>query len=117
MATTGCAASRSTDLARNLDAIVGKAKASGASVVVAGMEAPPNTGPEYTRRFRAVYRDVAARHQATLLPFLLDGVAGETDLNQADGIHPNREGARRVAEVVWRVLEPVIEARERTTTE
>ena len=105
------------ELARNLDTIVGRAKATGATVVVAGMEAPPNTGPDYTRRFREVFRDVAARHQATLLPFLLEGVAGETDLNQADGIHPNREGARRVAEVVWRVLEPVIEARERTTTE
>jgi len=105
------------DLARNLDTIVSRAKAAGAAVVIAGMEAPPNTGPDYTRQFREVYRDVATRHQATLLPFLLDGVAGETDLNQADGIHPNREGARRVAEVVWRVLEPVIEARERTTTE
>ena len=105
------------ELARNLDTIVSRAKATGAAVVVAGMEAPPNTGPDYTRRFREVYRDVAARHQVTLLPFLLDGVAGETDLNQADGIHPNREGARRVAEVVWRVLEPVIEARERASTE
>jgi acyl-CoA thioesterase-1 len=105
------------DLARNLDAIVTAAKVRGAAVLLAGMEAPPNTGPDYSRQFREVYPAVAARHQVTLLPFLLDGVAGETDLNQADGIHPNREGARRVAEVVWRVLEPVIEARERTTTE
>ncbi len=90
------------DLARNLDTIVGRAKAAGAAVVLAGMEAPPNTGPDYTRRFREVYPAVAARHQVTLLPFLLDGVAGEDGLNQADGIHPNREGARRVADVVWR---------------
>ncbi len=105
------------DLSRNLDAIVGQAKAAGADVVVAGMEAPPNTGPDYTRRFRAVYGEVAARHGATLLPFLLDGVAGELALNQADGIHPNQEGARRVADHVWRVLEPLVEARERAATE
>jgi acyl-CoA thioesterase-1 len=105
------------ELARNLDAIVTRAKVSGAAVVVAGMEAPPNTGPDYTGRFREVYRDVAARHQVTLLPFLLDGVAGDADLNQADGIHPNQAGARRVADVVWQVLEPVIAAREKATTE
>jgi acyl-CoA thioesterase-1 len=105
------------DLARNLDAIVSRAKASGAAVVLAGMEAPPNTGPDYTTRFRAVYPAVAARHQVTLLPFLLDGVAGEVSLNQNDGIHPNQEGARRVADLLWRTLEPVIAARERVSTE
>lgn len=105
------------DLARNLDAIVAGAKTSGAAVVLAGMEAPPNTGPDYTARFRAVYPAVAARHQVTLLPFLLEGVAGEVALNQGDGIHPNQEGARRVADLLWRTLEPIIEARERTTTE
>jgi acyl-CoA thioesterase-1 len=104
-------------LASNLDAIVGKAKASGAAVVLAGMEAPPNTGPDYTTRFRDVYPAVAARHQVALLPFLLDGVAGELTLNQGDGIHPNQEGARRVADLLWRTLEPVIAARERATTE
>jgi acyl-CoA thioesterase-1 len=105
------------DLARNLNAIVARAKASGAAVVLAGMEAPPNTGPDYTTRFRAVYPAVAARHQVTLLPFLLDGVAGEVTLNQNDGIHPNEEGARRVADLLWRTLEPVIAARERVSTE
>ncbi len=104
-------------LASNLDAIVGKAKAHGAAVVLAGMEAPPNTGPDYTTRFRAVYPAVAVRHQVTLLPFLLEGVAGEVALNQGDGIHPNQEGARRVADLLWRTLEPVIAARERATTE
>ena len=52
-----------------------------------------------------------------LLPFLLDGVAGEIGFNQADGIHPNQEGARRVADVVWQTLEPVIAAREKAPTE
>ncbi|MGE0359695.1 MAG: arylesterase [Vicinamibacterales bacterium] len=105
------------ELARNLDAIVAGAKAAGAAVILAGMEAPPNTGPDYTRRFRAVYAEVAARHRITLLPFLLDGVAGEAALNQADGIHPNPEGARRVADLVWQTLEPVIVAREKAATE
>ncbi|MGD9904000.1 MAG: arylesterase [Vicinamibacterales bacterium] len=105
------------ELARNLDAIVARAKAAGAAVILAGMEAPPNTGADYTGRFRAVFRDVADRQEVTLLPFLLDGVAGEPALNQADGIHPNPEGARRVADHVWRTLEPVIAARERTRSE
>jgi len=105
------------ELARNLEAIVSRAKAAGAAVILAGMEAPPNTGPDYTRRFRAVYAEVAARQQVTLLPFLLDGVAGEAALNQADGIHPNPEGARRVADLVWRTLEPIVAAREKAATE
>ena len=105
------------DLARNLDAIVGRAKSRGATVVLAGMEAPPNTGPDYTRQFRETYPAIAARHQVTLLPFLLDGVAGDPALNQGDGIHPNEEGARRGAALLWRTLEPIIQARERATTE
>jgi acyl-CoA thioesterase-1 len=105
------------ELTRNLDAIVARAKASGAAVVLAGMEAPPNTGPDYTRRFRDAYPAIAARHQVTLLPFLLNGVAGDPALNQGDGIHPNQEGAQRVAELMWQTLEPVILARERATSE
>ncbi len=105
------------DLARNLDVIVTKAKGLGARVVIAGMEAPPNNGPEYTARFRQTYSDVAARHDVTLLPFLLDGVAGIESLNQADGIHPNQAGAARVADTVWRVLDPIVRALEGSTTE
>jgi acyl-CoA thioesterase-1 len=79
-------------------------------IVVAGMEALPNLGPEYGRRFRAVYPELAAEYGATYLPFLLDGVAGSDVLNQADGIHPTAQGAQRVANNVWRVLEPVLRA-------
>ncbi len=75
-------------------------------VFVAAMEALPNLGVEYGRAFRAVYPDVAARREAILLPFLLDGVAGVDALNQPDGIHPNAAGARRVAENVWKALAP-----------
>jgi acyl-CoA thioesterase-1 len=105
-----------TDLAKNLDTIVARATASGARVVVAGMEAPPNNGPDYTAAFRAVYDETARRHHATRIPFLLDGVAGIETLNQADGIHPNREGARLVADTVWRALEPVVRDLEATPT-
>ncbi len=104
------------DLARNLDEAVRRAQDGGARVVIAGMEAPPNTGPEYTAAFRAVYPAIATRRGATLVPFLLDGVAGVEALNQADGIHPNQAGARKVAETVWRALEPVVRELEAAPT-
>lgn len=96
------------DLRRNLEQAVERAQDAGARVVLAGMQAPTNTGPEYTSAFRAVYPAVATEHGAALVPFLLEGVAGVEALNQADGIHPNQAGARLVAETVWRTLEPVV---------
>ncbi len=96
------------DLRRNLERAVDRAKEAGARVVLAGMQAPTNTGPEYTTAFRAVYPAVAAERGATLVPFLLEGVAGVEALNQADGIHPNQAGARLVADTVWRALEPLV---------
>ena len=74
------------------------------------MEAPPNFGPDYTVSFRQAYRDLAKQYRVTLLPFLLDKVAGNAALNQADGIHPNVEGARIVADNVWTALEPLVKA-------
>ena len=79
-----------------------------APLFLAQMEAPPNLGPVYTARFREMYPQVAREYGATLIPFLLDGVAGVPRLNQGDGIHPNIEGARLVAENVWRSLAPVL---------
>lgn len=79
-----------------------------ARVLVAGMEAPPNLGERYTGDFRAVFRQVAEDTGSTWLPFLLDGVAGDPALNQADGIHPTEEGHRRVAEHLWSTLEPLL---------
>lgn len=105
------------DLARNLDSIITTAQSSGTRVLLAGMEAPPNNGPEYTAKFRQVYADVARRHDVVLLPFLLDGVAGAASLNQADGIHPNPRGAALVADNVWRALEPLVRAVEDSSTE
>lgn len=82
----------------------------GVKIVLAGMEAPPNLGVRYTERFRSVYTRVAGDMGLTLVPFLLEGVAGVTELNQSDRMHPNREGHRRIArDVVWPVLKPVLE--------
>ncbi|HTL04284.1 MAG TPA: arylesterase [Gemmatimonadales bacterium] len=74
-------------------------------LVVVGMEALPNLGQDYVRRFRAIYPAVARANGATLVPFLLAGVAGIDSLNQEDGIHPTAAGHRILAANVWRVLE------------
>ena len=85
----------------NLLGIVERLRAVGVRVLVAGMEVPPNYGATYARAFRAVFPDVARRTGAALMPFLLDGVAADPRLNQADGIHPNAAGHRAIAERVW----------------
>jgi acyl-CoA thioesterase-1 len=79
-----------------------------AKIVLVQMEAPPNFGNPYTRAFRSIYADVARRENLTLIPFLLDGVAGIARFNQPDGIHPNLAGERIVAANIWRGLAPVI---------
>ncbi|MGE3507283.1 MAG: arylesterase [Vicinamibacterales bacterium] len=98
------------ELERNLSDIIERSQQRGIKVVLAGMEAPPNFGDDYTKAFRKVYRDVAAKYDITFIPFLLDGVAGVERLNQNDGIHPTAEGARMVADHVWPVLEPLARA-------
>jgi acyl-CoA thioesterase-1 len=77
-------------------------------LVLAAMEALPNYGEAYRRRFRAIYPALAKANGATLVPFLLDGVAGDAALNQPDGIHPTAEGQARVAENVWKALRPLL---------
>ncbi len=98
------------EMKKNLAAIIERAQARRISVLLAGMEAPPNFGPEYTVSFRQVYRDLARQYKVTLLPFLLDRVAGDPSLNQSDGIHPNVEGSKVVADTVWHVLKPMVDA-------
>jgi acyl-CoA thioesterase-1 len=83
------------------------------ALVLLGMEAPPNLGPDYRSAFRDVYRDLAREYDADLVPFLLDGVAAIPRFNLEDGIHPNIEGQRIVARNVWEVLEPVLYERKR----
>ncbi len=80
-------------------------------VVLVGMQAPPNLGREYTESFRAIYGELAHANDVTLVPFLLEGVAGVPRLNQADGIHPTAEGQRLLAETVWTHLRPLLRAR------
>jgi acyl-CoA thioesterase-1 len=77
-------------------------------LVLMQMEAPPNFGDDYTRRFRAVYPAAAATAGATLVPFFLAGVAGIDTLNLADGIHPTPRGHELAAAAAWRYLEPVL---------
>jgi acyl-CoA thioesterase-1 len=93
----------------NLSAIIQRARARGITVILAGMEAPPNYGPEYTRAFRQAYRDVAQKERVLFIPFLLDNVAGQSHLNQSDAIHPNPQGTAIVAETVWSVLRPMLD--------
>jgi acyl-CoA thioesterase I len=81
-----------------LDEIVSRLKARNIPVLIAGMLAPPNNGPEFRQRFDAIFPDLAAKHGLVLYPFFLDGVAGERALNLDDGIHPTRVGVERIVE-------------------
>ena len=96
------------EMKKNLAVVLDRAKERNVPVILAGMEAPPNNGPEYTREFRNVYAELAAEYKVPFIPFLLYGVAGEASLNQGDGIHPNARGAQIVADLVWKELEPVL---------
>lgn len=96
------------EMKKNLEAVLDRAKARNIPVVLAGMEAPPNNGPEYTREFREVYADLAKEYDVRFVPFLLLGVAGNAALNQGDGIHPNARGAQIVADLVLAELEPLL---------
>ncbi len=79
-----------------------------ARIALVQMEAPPNMGFAYVRRFGGLYRDVAKKERVTLIPFLLAGVAGDPALNLGDGVHPNPRGAKIVAANVWKGLEQVV---------
>lgn len=97
-------------LRANLQAIVDTVRAARpeARVVLVGLLAAPNLGSPYADRFNAIFPEVAAENDLPFVSFLLEGVAGERDLNLADGIHPNEAGQRRLAENVWGTLEPVL---------
>ena len=102
-----------SQMKRNLSEIITRAKQRGITVILTGMEAPPNYGVAYTSGFRQVFRDLADQHDVALVPFYLEGVAGIPSLNNSDGIHPNAAGARIVAETLWRALEPALEKHNR----
>ena len=97
------------EMKKNLAEIIERAQARGVTVILAGMEAPPNLGEEYTGEFRQAYRDLAKKYRLTLIPFMLDGVAGRREMNQSDGIHPNTAGEKLMTENVWREIEPLLQ--------
>ncbi len=79
-----------------------------ARIILAGMQVPPNLGPDYTRAFARLYPELAEKNHTGLIPFLLAGVGGMPELNQADGIHPTPAGHHQVAETVWPILLPYL---------
>jgi acyl-CoA thioesterase-1 len=97
-----------SEMKKNLAAVLDRARDRRIAVVLAGMEAPPNNGPDYARDFRNVYAELAKEYKVRFIPFLLQGVAGDAALNQPDGIHPNARGAAIVADLVWKELEPLL---------
>lgn len=99
------------EMQKNLQGIMDKAreKYSDIQIVLVGIEAPPNLGDDYTTAFRNVFPQLAKKNDVFLIPFLLEGVGGNPELNLPDRIHPNVEGHQIVAETVWRTLKPVLE--------
>lgn len=95
---------------KNLQAIIDRVKAKYpvCKIVLAGMLAPPNLGPTYTKQFQEMYPALAKQNQTALVPFLLENVGGIPSLNLEDGIHPNVEGQKIVANTVWKVLQPLL---------
>ncbi|MCL6220864.1 arylesterase [Zunongwangia pacifica] len=91
---------------KNLEQIINTAREKNPDVkiILAGMQIPPNMGEEYTSEFRSLFPDLAKEYHLELIPFLLEGVAGDPELNQQDGIHPTAEGQQILANNVWKVL-------------
>jgi acyl-CoA thioesterase-1 len=94
----------------NLQTIIDRVKQKypAAQIVIAGMQMPPNLGEEYRLAFKNIFPSLAAKNHAALVPFLLEGVGGQSELNQPDHIHPTAAGHRVVAENVWKVLKPAL---------
>lgn len=95
----------------NLAEIIQRCQAASVKVILAGMKLPPNYGADYIKGFEAIYPALAKQYRLTLIPFFLDGVAGSTSLNQADGIHPTSEGYRIIADKVLETLAPLLSGR------
>ncbi|NTV74049.1 MAG: arylesterase [Holophaga sp.] len=98
------------EVERNLRAILDRARSSGTQVVLAGAMVPDNYGRAYQQAFGGIFPRLAKEYRLPFLPFLLEGVALRPELNQEDGIHPNAAGARKVADSVWKLLEPRLRA-------
>lgn len=94
----------------NLQRIIDKVQRTypDAEIILTGMQAPPNLGKTYTDRFREVFYELAEENDVTFMPFILEGVAGVPELNQADGIHPTPEGHQILADNLWKTLQPLL---------
>lgn len=99
-----------TETRENLQAIIDRVRTKypEISIVIAGMQLPPNLGQDYTKEFKSIFEELAKKNDLEIIPFLLKDVAGIPELNQEDGIHPNVEGQKIVANNVWVVLEPLL---------
>ncbi len=96
------------EMKQNLSTIIERATERRIAVLLAGMEAPPNLGETYTSQFGESFRALAGEYDVVFFPFLLRGVAGVSSLNQSDGIHPNAEGARIIADHIWSYLRDML---------
>ena len=99
-----------TETKKNLQAIIDRVKQKypAAKIIITGMQIPPNMGKRYTTEFRNMYPALAAKNNISIVPFILEGVGGNTSLNQSDGIHPTAEGHRILANNVWSVLKGLL---------
>ena len=96
------------NMKKNLARIIEKAKAKNVRVLLCGMLAPPNVGAQYQRDYQMAFPDLASEYKVDFLPFLLDTVALDKNLNQADGIHPNAEGSRIMTDNIYKALKPML---------
>jgi acyl-CoA thioesterase-1 len=99
-----------TEMSRNLELMIGVCRKNNAKILFAGMKALPNYGEEYMQEFEKVFFELAEKHKLDFLPFLLEGVAGEREHTQPDGLHPLASGYRIVTDLVWERLEPMLNA-------
>jgi acyl-CoA thioesterase-1 len=95
-------------MANNLGRMIELSRQAGAQVLLAEMRIPPNYGPSYTQKFQATFGELAKHYDIPLIPFLLEGVAGNPALIQEDGLHPRAEAQPRILDNVWPVLEPLL---------
>ena len=98
-----------TTVERNLSTMIEHAQVRDIRVLLCGMETPPFNGWQYTVDFHRLFPSLAQKYSVALVPFLLEGVALNPDMNGEDEIHPNAAGAKRIAETVWPYLEPLVE--------
>ena len=97
-------------MSRNLSRMIERSQQAGARVLLAEMRIPPNYGPLYAQKFQATFGELAQHYAIPLIPFLLDGVAGNPALIQYDGLHPRAEAQPRILDNVWAVLEPALKS-------